>query len=174
MDYPKNTKYIVYEDGRIYSKRYNKFLTPKRNWDGYLRIQIWENATCHMIYWHRVIAETFLPNPDNKPCVNHKDGNKQNNHVDNLEWCTQQENIKHAYETGLSTHRPRNWDVLSRAVDQLDLDGNYIRTFPSIIEAKRQLNLSGSGINNVCKGKKNYNTAGGFKWRYSEKCNDYR
>ena len=50
---------------------------------------------------HRVIAETFIPNPNNLPCVNHKDGNKLNNSVDNLEWCTHSENTIHAYQTGL-------------------------------------------------------------------------
>jgi hypothetical protein len=81
-EYPNNENYIVYRDGRIFSKRYNKFLIPKKNWDEYLRIQIWKNNSCKMIAWHKVIAETFLPNPNNYTIINHKDGNKQNNHVD--------------------------------------------------------------------------------------------
>ena len=54
---------------------------------------------------HRIIAKTFIPNPDNLPCVNHKDGNKLNNSVDNLEWCTHSENVKHAYDNGLERKR---------------------------------------------------------------------
>ena len=104
-EYPLNTNYIAYEDGRIYSKGKKKFLTPKLNYDGYHRIQIWKNNKCRMIQWHKVIAETFLPKPSDKhSVVNHKDGNKTNNNVNNLEWVTQQQNIQHAWKNGLSTH----------------------------------------------------------------------
>ena len=104
-EYPLNTNYIVYEDGRIYSKRKNKFLTPKVNWDGYHRLQIHNKGKVKMIGWHRIVAETFLSKPSEKHnVVNHKDGNKTNNNVNNLEWVTQKQNIKHAWDKGLSTN----------------------------------------------------------------------
>lgn len=68
---------------------------------GYLRTNIWVNGTHKFRSFHRMIAESLIPNPDNLPCINHKDGNKINNSIDNLEWCTYSQNTKHAYETGL-------------------------------------------------------------------------
>ena len=65
---------------------------------------------------HRVIAETFIPNPNNLPCVNHKDGNKQNNRVDNLEWCTHSENTLHSFRTGLQ--KTNRWGKVKKYVDQ--------------------------------------------------------
>ena len=65
---------------------------------------------------HRVIAETFIPNPNNLPCVNHKDGNKQNNRVDNLEWCTHSENTLHSFRTGLQ--KTNRWGKVRKYVDQ--------------------------------------------------------
>ena len=65
---------------------------------------------------HRVIAEAFIPNPNNLPCVNHKDGNKQNNRVDNLEWCTHSENTLHSFRTGLQ--KTNRWGKVKKYVDQ--------------------------------------------------------
>ena len=105
--YPFNDNYIIFDDGRIYSKIKQKYLVPKKMPDGYLRCQINKitNGKKKMVYcgWHRVIAETFCdkPNPDCK-IVNHIDGNKENNNAANLEWCTQKDNIRHAWQNGLS------------------------------------------------------------------------
>lgn len=72
---------------------------------GYLRTNLAKNGTNHTVKVHRVVAEAFIPNPDNLPQVNHKDGDKTNNHVSNLEWCTVSENQRHAYRIGLKSNR---------------------------------------------------------------------
>ena len=96
-------KYMVSNQGRVYSKGRKKILTMKNNHDGYLRIQIYAgNNTCRFVSTHRLVALAFIDNPENKPFINHKDGNKANNTVSNLEWVTQKENIIHAWETGLA------------------------------------------------------------------------
>lgn len=85
--------YIVHSNGVIVSEYWNKPLKIRKNIHGYL----W----CDCGYIHRIIAETFIPNPENKPQVNHIDGDKTNNNIENLEWVTAAENIKHAYDIGL-------------------------------------------------------------------------
>jgi len=87
--------YSATEDGRIFSHIKNKFLSSGKN--GYSNIRL--RKTPFKI--HRLIAETFIPNPENKPCVNHKNGIKTDNRIENLEWCTYSENSYHALSTGL-------------------------------------------------------------------------
>ena len=96
--------FAITEDGQLWSKRSNKFLKLNKI-NGYLthttRIggRTGKNVVLRA---HRLVAKAYIPNPENKPFVNHKDGNKQNNHVSNLEWCTPKENSQHAYATGLA------------------------------------------------------------------------
>lgn len=71
---------------------------------GYHRIRLFSISSKERVFVHRLVAQTFIPNPLNLPCVNHKDGNKKNNRVDNLEWTNYPDNIKHAYSTGLAIH----------------------------------------------------------------------
>lgn len=96
-----NPRYSVDELGNIYNKNGIK-LSPKHNWDGYLRIQLWKDCKCVYISLHRLIAEAFVDNPHNYTVVNHKNGIKNDNRAENLEWCTQQENIIHSWENSLS------------------------------------------------------------------------
>ena len=88
--------YIVYSDGKIFSP-HGRQLSKNTKQSGYIRVYI--NGKPRLL--HRLIAEAFIPNPDNKPEVNHIDGNKHNNDISNLEWCTHHENMSHAWNTGL-------------------------------------------------------------------------
>lgn len=87
----------VSRNGEVFVKETGKILTPKNNGNGYLRIYI-PNIKKRFLL-HRLVATAYIPNPDNKPQVNHIDGNKHNNSVSNLEWCTGPENMSHFYET---------------------------------------------------------------------------
>lgn len=168
----RDANYAVDELGNVYSMRRNKQLTAKLNHDGYLRIQLWKNQKCEYISIHRLIAETFIPNPENKPFVNHINGIKGDNRVENLEWCTQKENIKHAFDTGLSRHRPKNWKVLSKKVEQYDLDGNLLNTWLSTMDVERTLGINHVYISKACKTGKTYGNSKGYVWKYSETSND--
>ncbi len=89
----------VSETGEI--KSHGKLINGEICKNGYKRVHVSHKGTTYKFLAHRLIAQAFIPNPDNLPCVNHKDGNKVNNCVSNLEWCTYGENMKHAYRTGL-------------------------------------------------------------------------
>jgi uncharacterized protein YerC len=91
--------YIIDTDGNIYSKKSNRYLTPSK--DEYPRIKLSKNNKDYVFSVHRLVAETFLDNLDNKQIINHKDGNKKNYKLDNLEWVTQKENSQHAHISGL-------------------------------------------------------------------------
>lgn len=89
--------YIITKDGNIINKKRGNILKPQPNGKGYLRVWIGKK----LCFVHRLVAKEYIPNPNNLPQVNHKDGNKLNNHVDNLEWVTNQTNRTHAIENRL-------------------------------------------------------------------------
>ena len=93
--------YEVSSFGRVRNKKYNRFLKPLEVGFGYVVVELWNNGQSQSKKIHRLVANAFIPNPHNKPQVNHIDGNKKNNSVDNLEWVTASENMKHAYDSGI-------------------------------------------------------------------------
>lgn len=111
---------------------------------------------------HRLVAEAFISNddPKNKNQVNHKDGDKTNNKVDNLEWISQSENLKHAAKTGLLKSQ-------ARKIHQLDKDGKIIKTYDSISQASKATGIDDGTICKVCKGT-GHKSAGGYVWKYDD------
>lgn len=91
--------YSVFADGRVHSGKLDIFLAARENPNGYLIVTL----DGEQLAIHRLVAKHFIPNPYDHPQINHKDGDKQNNHKDNLEWCTSRQNAQHALETGLRT-----------------------------------------------------------------------
>ena len=116
-------KIIEYENiyeinnlGIIKNKITNKILKYKLHNKGYFSINLYKNKTSKTYLIHRLIAIHFIPNPNNYPCVNHIDGNKLNNNLENLEWCSYKENNQHAYNTGLKKMSDYNKAILSKKV----------------------------------------------------------
>ena len=85
--------YAITEDGKVWSHRLSKFLNPTTNKDGHLQINLSKNGTKKRFYLHRLVAETYLPNPNNLPEVHHINGIRNDNRVDNLDWVSKEENI---------------------------------------------------------------------------------
>lgn len=97
--------YSISEDGRVYNTKFGRNIKHNLNSIGYSRVSLSNKGKQKQLLVHRLVAQAFIPNPNNLPEVNHKDGNKRNNNVDNLEWTTRSENEEHAYRTGLQLQK---------------------------------------------------------------------
>lgn len=130
--------------------------------NGYLKVTLSKNGKTNQLQIHRLVAEAFIPNVNNYPVVNHKDENKLNNCINNLEWCTYKHNNNYGNRSEkYSKTRKMN---KTKNVYQYDLEGNLINIFKNIKEAKKNLNIFNDSISRCCR--KIQKTAGGFKWEY--------
>ena len=145
----KNGLYTIHE--KIIKQRINK----KRY--GYCELSLHKNGKEKRFKVHRLVAEAFIPNPNNLPEVNHIDGNKENNHILNLEWVTPSENQKHRHKLG-------NNKTSQKRVGKFDKDGNLIVKYDSIIEAATLEGSPRVSIDNVLQGRRY--TLKGFVWKY--------
>ena len=135
---------------------------------GYLSVGLTKNGKQVGYRVHRLVAQAFIPNPENKKEVNHINGVKTDNRVDNLEWCTSSENTIHAMRTGLITIKRGGDDNRSISVNQYNLNGDFIKKWDCIKDIKRQLGYDTKAIISCCKHKKHYNTAYGYIWEYAD------
>ena len=182
---------IVYEGlykvsnwGRILSLNYRntgkpELMTPIANTKGYFQVGLWKNGEYKTCKVHRLVAETFLPNPENKPEVNHIDEDKTNNFVflnedgsvdkekSNLEWKTHKDNINHGTRNERVSKTLTN-GKLSKPVLQLSLSGELIREWPSTAECGRN-GFDQGAVTKCCRGK--LKSHKGFRWMYAD---DYK
>ena len=171
--------YQVSNLGRILSLNYNhtgkpKLMNPGTDTDGYFKVNLRKNGETKTCYVHRLIAQTFIPNPENLPQVNHKDENKTNNFVflnedgtvnkekSNLEWKTPKENSNHGTRNERISKANTN-GKLSKPVLQLSLTGELIREWPSTSECERN-GIDQGVVCRCCNGKQK--THKGFRWEY--------
>ena len=147
----------------IYNSK-KKILIPWKENCGYLRILLSKNGTHKHYSVHRLVATTFLPNPENLPQVNHRDEDKQNNHVDNLEWCSSKYNINYGTAIDRRVKKQINHKKLSKPVLQYDLKGNFIAEYPSLSEVQRKFGFLQGNISSCCLGK--LKSAYGYIWKF--------
>lgn len=140
-----------------------RLLKPRPKAFGYLLVCLYKQGNCKNFLIHRLVAEAFIPNPNNYPQINHKDEVTYNNVVSNLEWCTCKYNINYGSHNERANKSKVNGKG-SKAVLQFDLNGNFIKEYPSTSEIGRQLNFVISNISRCCNGLRK--TANGYIWKY--------
>ena len=141
---------------------------------GYPAVTLCNNGYRRTIRVYRLVALAFIENPKKLPCINHKDGNKLNTHVGNLEWCTYGQNTKHAWEHGLKVFTEKMRTAVTKTIlEEVDKqkkkvgclkNGNLVAVYESACEAARQINGSQPHISDCCNGKRKTHKGYGWKW----------
>jgi hypothetical protein len=165
--------YFVSDDGKVYSDKRGEIreLKPQNNGFGYFVVGLCRNNKYHSKKIHRLVALAFIPNPKNKPEINHIDGVKTNNNISNLEWATTKENTRHAWETGLNENVRKAFKINGKNYGKINgkKNGKKVicietqQVFNSAVEASRHLGLNNIAVNSSIR--KKYK-CGGFTWKY--------
>lgn len=167
-DYPN---YVIHDNGLVQNIKSGRFLHPMFFGNGYLRVGLSKDGEQRHFLIHRLVAEAFLPNPDNLPIVNHKDGNPSNNNVSNLEWCSQEYNAQYKTETTKRGPKPRT-DIPPKEpkpkIGQYNLNNELLYEYDSIKAAAEALGSTAfqANISKCLHHKPHYHTAYGYRWEY--------
>ena len=148
--------YQVSNLGRVKRLNTGRILKGRKNTNGYLQVILCKNGKTKHYYIHRLVAQVFIPNQENKPQVNHIDENKENNHAENLEWVTSKENNNHGTRT-LRVGKTRSIPIIC-----IETGIEYY----GARECARQMGLNDGNITSVLKGKRK--TCGGYTFKYKE------
>lgn len=145
-------------NGHTYYTYKERLLKKSINHNGYYTVRLSKDGKGVNYLLHRLLAIAFIPNPDNLPIINHKDGNKLNINLDNLEWSTYKDNNEHAIETGLNK--------VAKKIKAIDVGTNEVMYFESAREADRVLGVGYKNISACLNGRQK--TCGGYKWEFSD------
>lgn len=169
--------YMVSNLGNVKSmnyahRGYAKNLTPKVNNGGRLWVELAKDGVKKQVLIHRLVAMAFIPNQDNLPQINHIDENPRNNIVTNLEWCTASYNVKYSIDrhperakNRIRSSHTHGGYLMALKIDQLTLDGSFVKTWPNSKTIMRETGMSDWSISECCRG--NRKTAYGFRWQYA-------
>ena len=150
--------------------RKGRILKQTKGSTEYYNVNLSKNGKVKLKRVHRLVAEAFISNPNNYPCINHKDGNKLNNNVENLEWCSYSYNNKEAYRIGLKQNKYKGKfgknAQFSKPLLQYSIDGVFIKEWENAEQVKRELGFCAENIRNVCNGRRK--KANGYVWKYKE------
>ena len=162
--------YEVSDMGRVKSLNYNRtrnenILKLQKDTHGYLQVYLCKDGQKKASLVHRLVADAFIPNPNNLDTVNHKDEVKTNNTVTNLEWMSQKDNTNYGTRNKRMAEAKINHPSCSKQVQMFDKStGELLATFPSTHEAERVTGIAYQNISACCLGK--YKSAGGYVWKY--------
>lgn len=181
--------YQISSLGRVKNIKFDRYVKPLLDNKGYLTVNLYKDGKMKHLTLHRLIAIAFIPNPENKPCIDHINTDRSDNRIENLRWCTQKENhnnplsiVNHGNASSgrvVSEEQKKNQSEKmkgrfkgvrksSKKIIQLTLDGIFVREWDAIKDAAESLGVSSPAIWNCLNGKCQVKSIKGFKWEYKK------